>query len=221
MKGVLKMINNIAPTQITLHRTRLSHDALCPICREKEETISHILRCNCTDGVLLNKKLKGKTDELKTVINDNYELIVDKPTGSMQAINWEMQQLIGWDCCIQGFLSTERLAVSRLMNLEKPDAEIIGWIIVMLWKTWNETWKVRNKKFKEENRYIPQAANMQRIVNLNIIYHCQEYLPDELNNQLKTSIKENLSQCNVSTDEWLHMFKSIMYQQVIKRNNKV
>jgi hypothetical protein len=55
-------------------------------------------------------------------------LIVEKPTGSMQAINWEMQQNIGWDCCIRGFLSTEwlALAVSRLMNLEKPDAEIIG-----------------------------------------------------------------------------------------------
>jgi hypothetical protein len=137
-KGIFKMIHNMAPTQITLHRRHLSHDALCPICRKHEETISHILRCNGTNGVLkqhfctlFNKKLKGETDELKTVINDIYESIFDKPTASMQAINWEMQQHIGWDCCFRGFLSTEWLAVSRLMNLEKPDAEIIGWIIIM------------------------------------------------------------------------------------------
>jgi hypothetical protein len=41
-KGVLKMIHNIAPTQITLHRRHLSHDTLCPICQESEETIMHI-----------------------------------------------------------------------------------------------------------------------------------------------------------------------------------
>jgi hypothetical protein len=107
------------------------------------------------------------------------------------------------------------------MNLEKTDAEIIGWIIIMLLKTWNEAWKARNKKFKEENRYIAQAAKMQRIVNINIIYHCREYLPDELNSQLNSSIEEHLSQSNVLIDEWLRMFKSIMYQEVIKRNNKV
>jgi hypothetical protein len=37
------------------------------------------------------------------------------------------------------------------MNLEKPDAKIIGWIIIMSWKTWNEELKARNKKFKEED----------------------------------------------------------------------
>jgi hypothetical protein len=36
------------------------------------------------------------------------------------------------------------------MNIEKSDAEIIGWNIVTLWKTWNETWKGRNRRFKEE-----------------------------------------------------------------------
>jgi hypothetical protein len=106
------------------------------------------------------------------------------------------------------------------MNLEKQDAEIIGWSI-MLWKTWNKSWKARIKKFKEENRYIAQAANMQRSININIIHHCREYLPDELNSQLKSSIEEHLSQSNVLIDEWLHMFKSIMNQEVIKRNNKV
>jgi hypothetical protein len=206
-KGILKMIHNIAPTQITLHRKHFSHDALCPICREQEEIISHILRCNGTNGVLkqhfftiLNKKLKGKTDKLKTVINDIYESIVDKSTGSMQAINWEIQQYIGWDCCIRGILLTEWLAVSRLMNVEKLDSEIIGWIIIMLWKTWNEAWKARNKKFKK-NQYIAQAANMQRIEDIDIIYHCREYLPDHLNSQLKSIIKEHLSQSNVLIDE--------------------
>jgi hypothetical protein len=64
-KGVLKMIHNIAPTQITLHRRHLNHDTLCPICQEAEETIMHIIKCNDSNGIpwqqfctLLNKKLK-------------------------------------------------------------------------------------------------------------------------------------------------------------------
>jgi hypothetical protein len=62
-----------------------------------------------------------------------------------------MQQSLGWECCIRGFLTSEWLEISRLLNLEKPDAKIIGWIIIMLWKTWNEAWKTRNKRFKEDN----------------------------------------------------------------------
>jgi hypothetical protein len=40
-KGVLKMIHNIAPTQITLYKRHLSHDTVCTICRESEETLIH------------------------------------------------------------------------------------------------------------------------------------------------------------------------------------
>jgi hypothetical protein len=87
-KGVLKMIHTIAPTQITLYRRHLSHDALCPICRESEETLIHIIKCNDSNGILrqqfctsLNKKLKGKTDLHQTIINDIHESIIDKPTG--------------------------------------------------------------------------------------------------------------------------------------------
>jgi hypothetical protein len=157
-RGILKMIHNIAPTQITLYRRHLSHDALCPICRNKEETTTHILRCNDNNGAIkqhfctmLNKKLKGKTDEHKTNINDIYQSIIDKPTGSLQCIKLEMQHSLGWECCIRGFLRSELLEISRLLNLEKPDAKIIGWIIIMLWKTWNEAWKVRNKRFNKED----------------------------------------------------------------------
>jgi hypothetical protein len=110
-------------------KKHLSHDVLCPICRENEETTIHILRCSDFTSVLrqyfctmLNKKLKGKTDEYKIIINDIHESIIDKPTGSLQGINWEMQQYLGWDYCIRGFLSTKWLEISRFMNLEKPDA---------------------------------------------------------------------------------------------------
>jgi hypothetical protein len=89
-KGVLKMIHNIAPTQITLHRRHLSHDKLCPTCQEAEETIMHIIKCNDSNGILqqqfctlLNMKLKTKTDAHQTIIKDIYELIIDKPTGSL------------------------------------------------------------------------------------------------------------------------------------------
>jgi galactose-1-phosphate uridylyltransferase len=106
-KEILKMIHNIAPNQITLYRRHLSHDALCPICRDNEETTIHILRCNDNNGVLkqhfctmLNKKLKGKTDEHKTIFKHIYESIIENPTGSLQGMNWEMQQSLGWECCI-------------------------------------------------------------------------------------------------------------------------
>jgi hypothetical protein len=36
------------------------------------------------------------------------------------------------------------------MNLEKPDAEIIGWIIIMLWKTWNEAGKLEIEDSKKK-----------------------------------------------------------------------
>jgi hypothetical protein len=81
-KGVLKMIHNIAPTQITLHRRHLSHDMLCPICQEADETIMHIIQCNDSNGnlqqhfcTLLNKKLKTKTDAHQAIIKDIYNLI--------------------------------------------------------------------------------------------------------------------------------------------------
>jgi hypothetical protein len=61
---------------------------------------------------------------------------------------------------------------------------------------------------------------MQRIIDINIIYHCREYLPDELNGQLKSNIEEHLSQSNEAIDEWLLMFRSIMYQEVIKKNKR-
>jgi hypothetical protein len=157
--------------------------------------------------------LKGKTDEHQSIINDIYESIIDKLTGSLQGIQWEMQQHLGWDCCIRGFLSTEWLQISRLMNFEKPEAEIIGWIIIILWKTRNEAWKVQNRRFKEEDRYLAQTAKIQSIVDVNIIYHCQEHLPEERNSQLKSSIEDHLSQINASIDEWFFMFKSIMYQE--------
>jgi hypothetical protein len=87
------MIHNIAPTQITLHRRHLSLDALCPICRESEESLIHIIKCNGSNEILrqqfctlLNKKLKGKTDLHQTIINDIYESIIDKPTGSLQSL---------------------------------------------------------------------------------------------------------------------------------------
>jgi hypothetical protein len=62
---------------------------------------------------------------------------------------------------------------------------------------------------------------MQLMIDINIIYHCQEYLSEELNRQLKSNIEEHLSQSNASIDEWLLMFKSIMYQEVIKKNKRV
>jgi hypothetical protein len=62
---------------------------------------------------------------------------------------------------------------------------------------------------------------MQRIVDINIIYHCRENLSEELNRQKKSNVEEHLSQSNASIDEWLLMFKSISYQEVIKKNRKV
>jgi hypothetical protein len=50
-KGILKMIHNIAPTQITLYRRHLSYDALCPIFCENEETTMHTFRYNGSNGV--------------------------------------------------------------------------------------------------------------------------------------------------------------------------
>jgi hypothetical protein len=164
----------------------------------------------------LNKKLKGKIDKYRSIINDVYESIINKSTGSLQGIHWETQQHLGWDCCIRGFLSTELLEISRLRNLEKSDFKIIGWIIITLWKTWNKAWKARNRKFKEKDQYLAQIGKMQHIVDINIIYHCQEYLTDELNRQLKSSIEGHLSQSNTSIDAWLIMFKSITYLDVIK-----
>jgi hypothetical protein len=111
-KGTLQgsRTHNIAPTQITLYRRHLSHDALFPICRESEETLIHIIKCNDSNRILqqqfcilLNKKLKGKTDSHQTIINDMYESIIDKPTGSLQGIQWEIQQHLRWDNVSEGF----------------------------------------------------------------------------------------------------------------------
>jgi hypothetical protein len=67
---------------------------------------------------------------------------------------------------------------------------------MLLWKIWNESWKARNNRFKEEDQYLAQTAKMQHIVNINIIYHRQEHLSDELNRQLEFSVEEHLLQSN-------------------------
>jgi hypothetical protein len=151
------MIHNIAPTQIMLHRRHLSHDKLCPICQEAEETIMHIIKCNDSNGILwqkfctlLNKKLKTKTDVHQTIIIDKYELMIDKPTGSLQSLKWKIQQQLGWDCSIQGFLSTEWLEIPRLMNLEKPEVKTVGWIIITPWKNMERS--VEGSKQKIQRR---------------------------------------------------------------------
>jgi hypothetical protein len=56
---------------------------------------------------------------------------------------------------------------------------------------------------------------MQRTIDINIIYHCREYLPDELNKQLKLNVEEHMS-----IDEWLLMFRSTMHQNVNKKNKR-
>jgi hypothetical protein len=99
--------------------------------------------------------------------------------------------------------------------------ETIGWIIIILWKTWNEAWKAQNRRFKKEDRNLAQTSRMQLIVDINIIYHCREYLSEELKRQLKSNGEEHLTQSNASIDEWLPMFKSIMYQDVNRKNRKV
>jgi hypothetical protein len=157
----------------------------------------------------------------RTIINDIYESIINKPTGSLQGIQWEIQQHLGWDCCIRGFLSSEWLEISGLLNLEKPAVETVGLIIIILWKTWNEAWKALIRRFKEKDRYLAQTSRIQRIVNINIIYHCREYLSEELNRQLESNVEEQLSQSNASIDEWILIFKFIIYQEVIKKSRKV
>jgi hypothetical protein len=61
---------------------------------------------------------------------------------------------------------------------------------------------------------------MKRIIDTNIIYNCQENLPEELNGQLNSNIEEHPSQSNTSIDEWLLMFRSIMYQELINKNKR-
>jgi hypothetical protein len=53
-----------------------------------------------------------------------------------------------------------------------------------------------------------------------LITHRREHLTDELNRQLISIIVEHLLQSNTSIDEWLIMFKSIIYQEVTKKNKK-
>jgi hypothetical protein len=153
---------------------------LFPICQEADKTIMHIIQCNDSNGnlqqnfcTLLNKKLKIKTDAHQVIIKDIYNLIIDKPTGSLQSLQWEIQQYLGWDYCIRGFLSTEWLEIPRLINFKRPAVKTVRWIIITLWKTWNEAWKARNRRFKERDRYTAQNAKIQSTININIIYHCQ------------------------------------------------
>jgi hypothetical protein len=85
------------------------------------------------------------------------------------------------------------------MNPEKPEVETVGWIISRLWKTWNEAWKARNRRFKEEDRYIAQNPRMQRTIDKKIIYHCLEYLSEELNRQVKSNQQRKSGETYEST----------------------
>jgi hypothetical protein len=79
--------------------------------------------------------------------------------------------------------------------------------------------KLETRNSKKKIDILPKM--LACCADIKIIYHCQEHLPDERSSQLKLSIEEHLSQSNVLIDEWLLMFKSIIYKEVIKRNKKI
>jgi hypothetical protein len=60
-----------------------------------------------------------------------------------------------------------------------------------------------------------QTAKLQCIVDINIIYHCHEYVTDELKRQLVSNVDKHLLQRKISIDDWLSIFIST----IVKKDN--
>ena len=227
-KSIFKLIHNIVPHFKTLHKRRLSYDALCPICFKAEETTQHILLCSSKSDIYskqfcekLRKRLKLKADEDRQVLEDIFVSVTTSPQGELKEVDFTKQTRLGWGHCIRGFVTTEWKEVAKLLTTTKTDKEIIGSIIIEIWNIWQTAWKQRNASFKEEDRYKAQNAIMQRTVDLNIIYGCRDYIPIELQGNLKQTVEEHLKVDDTVIDEWLKMYRSIFYKAVCEHDAEI
>jgi hypothetical protein len=220
-RSIFKMIHNIAPNFQTLHKRGLSLDALCPICFQDNETNTHILVCPSRSDIYttmfckkLCTRLKLKTEEDMQLAENIFISITSNPQGDLQNIAFTKQNRLGWGHSVRGFFTTEWIDVARLFKTDKPDKEIIGAIIIEIWSIWQIAWAHRNEMFKKENRYLAKCAIQQRTVDLHIIYECRDYIPIELQGVLKPSIEDHLRMDDNVIDEWLNMYRPILYNEV-------
>jgi endonuclease/exonuclease/phosphatase family metal-dependent hydrolase len=227
-KSIIKLIHNIAPTLYTFYRRRLSYDALCPICFQADETSQHVLICQSRSDIYnqmfcekVRIRLKLKQDFNTKILQDIFKSITTSPEGELAAIEFSQQQQLGWSYCIRGFVTLEWIKVAHLFPIDKPKHEIIGSIIIEMWNVWSAAWTQRNQMFKEEDRYMAQCALKQRTVDLRIIYECKDYIPIELQDNLKQSAEEHLKLDNVVIDEWLKMYRPIFHRVIDEQDTEL
>jgi endonuclease/exonuclease/phosphatase family metal-dependent hydrolase len=227
-KSIFKLMHNIAPTFKTLHKRQISYDALCPICFNAEETNQHILICPSKSEIYnkqfcdkLRTRLKLKTDEEMQILEDIFVSITTSTQGKLKEVDFTKQIQLGWGHCIRGFITSEWKAVANLFTTEKSEKEIIGSIIIEIWNIWHVAWNHRNAMFKEEDRYKAQSAIKQRTVDLNIIYGCRDYIPIELQVNLKLTVDEHLKLDEKVIDEWLKMYRPIFYKAVCETDAEI
>jgi len=154
-------------------------------------------------------------------LEDIFLSITTSPQGALKEVDFTKQIQLGWGHCIRGFVTSEWREVAKLFITEKSDKEIIGSIILEIWNIWHIAWNHRNKMFKEEDRYKAQCAVKQRTVDLNIIYGCMDYIPIELQANLKQSVEEHLKLDETVIDEWLKMYRPIFYKAVCENDEEI
>jgi len=227
-RSIFKLIHNMVPNFETLHRNGISLSSICPLCSTTTENNQHILLC-ASRGVpyhtifvdKVKQKFKIKDDSKDDIIKEVYESLLDKPQGLTTKTSFEIQDRIGWKYCIRGFLTHEWEVPIRQITNKDSIVKIVGSVIICIWETWHQAWLHRNEIFKQEDRFIVQEKHKQRVVDLTIIYNCKPWISEELKPLLHKSLQHHLQLPEESIDNWLILYKTLIYESVTKSDNMI
>jgi Reverse transcriptase (RNA-dependent DNA polymerase) len=227
-RSIFKLIHNIVPNFETLHRNGISFSPICPLCFNVTETNQHILEC--TSRVLqyktvfvdkVKKRLKIKDESKDQIIKEVYDALLGKLNGSMLKTSFDIQKRIGWKYCIRGFLTHEWIiTVLQITHSDNP-AKLLGNVIISIWETWHQAWLHRNDLFKPEDRFLVHEKHKQRVVDLTIIYQCKPWISEELQPFLHNSLQDHLKLSEETIDNWLILYKSLIYESIKRNDNMI
>jgi hypothetical protein len=73
----------------------------------------------------------------------------------------------------------------------------------------------KKSTFKVNDQYMAQAAKMQYMMDLRIMYYFKEKFSKELKEHLMPGLNEYLGLNEETIDAWLSMFRPVVHQAII------
>ena len=218
--ALLKMLHGISPTQEFMKKINLTKYSECPCCKEENEDIHHVLRCeiraqDAKDYFINKSKTIGSSGK------DHEELFIQIWESVIYGSNkintkWPVnnQDDIGWDYLLKGLISKDWKEVIEFIAPKKQWEEVMSDVIVAIWQTWLEMWKNRNESIDSNARYCAQVQNDNNRLSLQIIYSLQDMLSPIIQRVMRQSLSEHLKMHRDQVSDWLTMYRQIIKQSI-------